>query len=203
MLIWERMICAVHYSRYPDNRHLKVVKNINFINGVYCGINMSLDGLDALVIVHPDWTPYWTDETKETKFRQTPEYKAYATNLLNAVNCAQESGKPVFLVCQGGHVGPLEFYLMSKGAHLVDVSCYTSDKSEIESVAIVFDKKPEEIRLGFGGVYADACVINIASSWCRKVEKEFKIKRKYHHTKGNAIGYGRIISEISLLRESV
>ncbi len=155
---------------------------------------MDLSDLDGLVVIHPDFAGH-PDYVKNPP----KQFIEYPDNLLDAVYLVQQEGKPVFLVRQTNEIGLLEIQLMTTPVYSVNVHHKSRKEQEIDFIASVLGKKPEEIRLGFGGTYANACVHNIASSWCKILEKGFKARRTYLPPKEGAIGYGRIIDEISIL----
>ena len=136
-----------------------MVKNLNR--------NVSMNAHDALVLVHPTYT----------KVKRPDQYPH---RLLDAVDLAIQNGKPVFVVPDNGvnewllrHLGkrnliPVPYYLNN----IVGVKGRVLRRRlqrEVDFIAGVLSKKPNVVRLGFGGMYAAACVFGIAHSWCRDV----------------------------------
>jgi hypothetical protein len=130
-------------------------------------VNFCPETHDALVLIHPT----------QLKDRRP---KDYPYRLLDAVDSALESGKPVFLLPDGGRFKWLSRQLLMRP--LVRIPHYLHStrgvknhvirrrlQREVDFIAKVLTLPPAEIRLGFAGMYASYCVFRVAQIWCREV----------------------------------
>jgi hypothetical protein len=152
---------------------------------------------DALILIHPTWL----------KDRRP---KSYPYRLLDAVDSALESGKPVFLLPDRGGFRWLSKQLMMRPLvripnHLRSTRGVKTRvmrrrlQREVDFIAKVLALPPAEIRLGFAGMYASFCVFRVAHLWCREVvpwwPKEVDVQLRSCLPK-RPIARGDILSEI-------
>ena len=121
---------------------------------------------DALVLVHPSFHEFY-------------EASEYRESLLAAVALAKRSGTPVFHVPIEGKWDSLAAEIDALG--LIPVPLATFDygvksrvarrhqQKTVDFLAGRIGKRPSQIRLALGGMYAEACVFACAQSWCRDV----------------------------------
>lgn len=122
---------------------------------------------DALVLIHPTYAPkHATDE--------------YVHRVIGALERAREAGRPVFHCPDDGHDPRLDPRLEGPGITEVRLflgGCRSVKRKylrkrtqrEVDFIADRVGKPAAEVRLGFGGMYADACVYGFAEIWCRKI----------------------------------
>ena len=122
---------------------------------------------DALVLVHPT-------------YKKEKRPKGYPYRLLDAIDVASQHNIPVFCVPDDGNYKWLYRHLSKR--HIIQIPNYLRNdisvkyrvlrrrlQNEVNFIAKMLGKHPAEIRLGFAGMYAAACVFGIAQSWCRQV----------------------------------
>jgi len=119
---------------------------------------------DALVLVHPSYS------SKLISSR-------YLTNMRNAVKLAVAARRPIFYsdddpdpriqkILTMGSARPVPTYMgWTRGVQPRFVRKRL--QREVDEIAELIGKPPAEIVLGFGGMYAEACVHAYVSYWCR------------------------------------
>jgi len=121
---------------------------------------------DALVLIHPS-------------FHEFHEPSDYRENLLAAVALAKRSGTPVFLVPIEGTWDSLSAEVDEMDLIPVPLSAFDYRvksrvarrrmQEEVDFLASRIGKRPSQIRLALGGMYAEACVFAHAQTWCREI----------------------------------
>ena len=133
-------------------------------NGVVRDFDPSLH--DALVLIHPSFHEFFAPSD-------------YRENLLAAVDLAKGSGTPVFIVPDDGVWESLSAEVEGLGLTRIPLSAYDyrvksrvarrQSQQEVDFLAERIGKRPSQIRLALGGMYAEACVFGFAQTWCREV----------------------------------
>ena len=129
--------------------------------------NLQVGFHDALVLVHP-------------AYAKVKRPSQYPYRLLDAVTLAHSHGIPVFVVPCRGMNGWLDTKLSSRDVIVVPDHLRTTRsvkksvlrrrlQREVGFIADRLGKRPGEIRIGLGGMYAQACVFAVAQTWCRQV----------------------------------
>jgi hypothetical protein len=121
---------------------------------------------DALVLVHPTYS--------------MPKSGSYVQAILGAIDAALAAGRPVFHAADHREFEALALRLAKRQLepvpdfrfgmlHVKDRVNRRRGQREVDFIAARIGRRRSEIRLGFAGMYASACVFAFARSWCRQV----------------------------------
>ena len=140
---------------------------------------------DALVMIHPDYAP--------------PINPNYKRNLSGIIKTFKLARKPVFAM------EPIATKRMRQ--RLSDAiiipgyqgSLIENSRNRIDFIVKHVGKQPKDIKLAFGGIYANACVYAQARLWCKIVETNHPNEILHDLFKCSSINYikfGKVLEEI-------
>ncbi|MBI2133792.1 hypothetical protein HYU11_03875 [Candidatus Woesearchaeota archaeon] len=141
----------------------------------------ALAKLDGLVLVHPDYSK---------------PSEVYSSNILAALDFVRNSGMPLFFVRSSyfGY-GSVEKMALAQGGIEIKPD---SRQKEVCFIANKIGKTPRDTSLGFGGMYAECCVLQHAKYWCKTIfattYKEAELPDHYFAP----IGCGVILNPLSM-----
>jgi hypothetical protein len=132
--------------------------------------NFNPDVHDGLVLVHPSYNLEMITETYLANLRSAVE-KAAAINC-PVFYCADEFGDPAPAIKEILAIGSARTSPNYMGYSKYAKAKYVRRRvqKEVDEICGIIGKPCNEIILGFGGMYANACVSIWAQTWCQRVK---------------------------------
>ncbi|MBI5391276.1 hypothetical protein HZB02_07340 [Candidatus Woesearchaeota archaeon] len=153
-------------------------------------------GYHGLVVVHPD-------------FSHRPKHPEYVDNLSSAVDLFHSSGRPIFVARNKVNNPSANIWgtLNLVGAHTLPISdpsdgifvsleeYLRQNQQEVDFIVRRIGMEHQNIRLAFGGLYAEHCVYAFATAYCERVETEYPNEER-EPVALHPIGFGKVFREI-------
>jgi hypothetical protein len=148
---------------------------------------MQADNLDALVLVHPDF--------------ETPT-EEYLKNVSTLVQEYRKAGKPIFVIDDEPVNTPemrrIVYSDDGQGSYSLPVG-HQNGQDVVDFISKKVGKKPQDISLGFGGIFANHCVHAFAAEYCKVVETNHRNEEAEPlYSPINPIAFGKVFDEIVL-----
>ncbi|MFZ5955766.1 MAG: hypothetical protein ACOYT4_05045 [Nanoarchaeota archaeon] len=150
---------------------------------------MELKNFDALVLVHPDL---------DTIHNPIPFHFNYRENLEKYIKLFLSLNKKIFapdpdwLSTSLNKLNPEYFVPKFKEDFRIDLT----HQKQIDFISEKINKKPPQIILAFGGLWANACVYAYATSWCKEVITDYLGDFKVPRYPPNPIKLGVVLNDI-------